>query len=513
MKKITFLCFILALNITFGVLTYAQAQCGTADSIAYPIDTSAFTLAQDYAAPSSRHQGRYHTGEDWFGGSAGLPVQAAANGRVTYASPAGWGRDGGVIIIEHTFPDGSVAYSQYGHIMMGSDIAFPAKFDCVSKGQVIALVGDARPAPHLHFEIRVNQPDIAGPGYTVADPSTLGWRRPAQFVTNWQAWLHPAHAWHLETDLVAPPLQLSDNSLLYLDGRALRLATYDGRVLWRILLNTPAVGIVGSLGTAILVYADGAMQVVHYDGTLGERWTTGLFFDSPPVSLGDGWLLHTADGALVAFQADLRRERWRLPEMPAPARAHVTGQSIALYSASEELLLISRDGRLLNRAALRSVPGLSTLPDTGGLLSYSRGGLWTVGVDGVWTYPVAWADQLPPGGAFSAALADGLARLYLFDGRSLYAYARDSALLWRADVTGVQGMVSLVKYDDKLLLLSAKGTIAAVSGSGRVCSRLQIYGDGRREAWHTLSSDGLLRVAVGGQMIGINWARFTQGCA
>ena len=42
---------------------------------------------------------------------------------------------------------------------------------------VIAAVGDIRPAPHLHFEIRTNQPDIPGPA--AANPrlarSPRGW--------------------------------------------------------------------------------------------------------------------------------------------------------------------------------------------------------------------------------------------------------------------------------------------------------------------------------------------------
>src|SRR5574338_14758 len=86
----------------------AQVQCGVVTSINFPVDTSAFRIVQDFAAQSPRHQGRYHTGEDWYGGrgtSYGQYVRAIANGRVTFSSPNGWGRDGGVIIIEHTFPD------------------------------------------------------------------------------------------------------------------------------------------------------------------------------------------------------------------------------------------------------------------------------------------------------------------------------------------------------------------------------------------------------------------------
>ena len=147
----------------FGLLpaaAHAQADCGIVNAVDFPVDRSLFQLMQDYAVPSPRHQGRWHTGEDYSAGpglTLGQPVRAIAVGRVTYSSPIGWGRDGGVVIIEHTLPDGSIVYSQYGHMMETDSIRFPGVLACVDAGQVIGAVGDIRPAPHLHFEIRVNQ--------------------------------------------------------------------------------------------------------------------------------------------------------------------------------------------------------------------------------------------------------------------------------------------------------------------------------------------------------------------
>src|SRR5690606_10682395 len=99
-------------------VTQAQTDCGVVDGIGFPVDTSVFALTQDFAVASSRHEGRYHTGEDWYGGygnSLGQAVRASARGRVTYSSVNGWGRDGGVVILEHTFPDGNVYHTVYGH--------------------------------------------------------------------------------------------------------------------------------------------------------------------------------------------------------------------------------------------------------------------------------------------------------------------------------------------------------------------------------------------------------------
>src|SRR5690606_26225592 len=129
-------------------------------------------------------------------------------------------------------------------------------------------------APHLHFEIRVNQPDIPGPGYSWEDPQTLGWREPDKFITNWQTRLHPAHLWHISAGTMdgppTAPLQLTDNSLLYIDRDSLRRATPDGRVLWRISLEKAVAALIGFQGNPLLVYADGVVQQIGIEGTLGE---------------------------------------------------------------------------------------------------------------------------------------------------------------------------------------------------------------------------------------------------
>ena len=169
--------------------TYAQ-DCGIADSIQYPVDTNNFTLVQDFAISSPRHQGRYHTGEDWYGGrnqSYGQPISAAARGRVTYSYPLGWGRDGGVVIIEHIFSDGAVAYTQYGHMEENTMYRFPAINSCVEIGQIIGVITDARPAQHLHFEVRVSNPDTPGPGYTWYVPQSGVFLDPKTFITTMQA--------------------------------------------------------------------------------------------------------------------------------------------------------------------------------------------------------------------------------------------------------------------------------------------------------------------------------------
>jgi murein DD-endopeptidase MepM/ murein hydrolase activator NlpD len=117
----------------------------------------------------------------------GEPVRAIANGRVTYADPEGWDTEKGVVIVEHSLPDGSRVYSLYGHMEPIGDYFFPGVGQCVTPGQIVGAVGDpSLSAPHLHFEIRVMLPDDGGPGYWDTNPLEAGWLNPLDFVRLWQ---------------------------------------------------------------------------------------------------------------------------------------------------------------------------------------------------------------------------------------------------------------------------------------------------------------------------------------
>jgi len=495
----------------------AQAQttqCGLATSITFPIDTNQFQIVQDFGAPSPRYQGRYHTGEDWYGGresSYGTQVHAVANGQVTFSSPNGWGRDGGVIIIAHKFPDGTTAYSMYGHVTDATGIQFPAPFTCVKMGDVIAAVGAPRPAPHLHFEIRTNQPDIPGPGYTDQDPVDLGWRRPSKFVDNWQAWFLKSALWHAdiadETGPIAPPVELPDHSLLTLDAQRVLRVSSDGRVLWRVNLPEPAVGLIGQSSGILIAFASGKMQMITADSALGESWQATSAFDSPPMLAGTLAIFHAPNNGLVALSADGRATVWQLSGVAPILRWASNGKTLGLMTADNSMLSISLDGKLINRALLRE-PGSLAL-NNGALLAYTRGGFWTVADDGTWalTFPDA-----PPGGRVSAA-AENAQQLFLFDGATLHAYDSAHTQQWATPLPGVEGNVTLSIYDKVVLLTSNHGDIIAVqASSGGVCNTTRIYGSNRSREWHSLDDDGVLRVYVADQIIGLNWNKFLMAC-
>ncbi|MBZ0277426.1 MAG: peptidoglycan DD-metalloendopeptidase family protein [Anaerolineae bacterium] len=502
--RLIFCLLILALS---GLTVSAQGDCRTVTSIYFPVDRTAFQLAQDFAVPSPRHQGRYHTGEDYFGGrgtSYGQPVRAIADGRVTYSAPNGWGLDKGVVIIEHTFPDGTVAYSQYGHMEQAGDYAFPARYSCVSAGDIIGVIGDIRPAPHLHFEIRSNQPDVPGPGYTWAQPTDLGWLDPSAFVINWGAWLNPAHRFHLDSS--SPPLVMRDGSLIYLAGNRVRGATPDGRVLWRIGLEHPAVGLSWLPDSALLTYLDGTMQVINLDGTLGANWSTGLPLDRPPLEIGPWLVVHTADNMLVAFDSDRHITAWQMSDTAPIIASHATVSQVGIVTQTNDLLSLSPGGGLLDRRHLAGAVALGE-DSAGNLLVYGAEGLFRVSTDAQWTQ-IAGA---PPAQG-SGAVLEREGRFYLFDGVRLGAYDSNLAPLWESPVNAVNGAASLT-LESNILLLTVGGNINAWDASnGGLCGATQVYQERGQTLWSELGSDGLLRVSSADSITGFDWRAFIGVC-
>lgn len=514
---------LLLVIVPFAPTASAQDQCPTADTISYPVDTNLFRLAQDYGVASPRHQGRFHTGEDWFlaaGQSLGQPVRAAASGVVTYSAPTGWGRDGGAIILQHTFEDGTIIYTQYGHIAENDNVTFPARFSCVEAGQIIAVIGDVRPAPHLHFEIRVASDGTPGPGYSREDPYTLGWRRPAQYIANLRAWMQPSHRWHVVNSTfypTVPPLLFNDNSMMVIDGALLRGITYDGRVLWRAALESPAVSITGYQGNPYVTYADGTIVQVDLQGAPVDRWSLDFTPDDDPFKVGDLLVYHTSDNAFVALSPDLREIVWRAENIPSYSRVQVSNALIAIVTErQDEILFYTHTGDLLDSADLRNGANMTT-SSSGEMLVYTQGGLWTVDANGTWSERLA---DVPAGGGSGAVatLPDG--SIYLLDGPNIYAYAPDGTRNWDArlplEITGQSQMRPII--DDAgvgtgLLILSNNGDIVTVRAIGGICGFTQIYGDDRAEVWHEIGQDDVLRVAIGDQIIGIDWRQFAGSCA
>ncbi|MBN1285914.1 MAG: M23 family metallopeptidase, partial [Anaerolineae bacterium] len=259
------------------VQVQAQAQaeptvrrdCGVVDAIGYPLPADQFWVRYGFGMPSRRFNDRLHAGQDWFareGPSLGQPVRVVARGRVTLASPTVWGTDKGMVIVEHTMPDGSIWYSVYGHIDELNGYTFPRTNTCVELGDIIGAIGDATPSPHLHFEIRNFWPFETGPGYWPVDPETNGWANPTEFIVNWQVWLRGAHRWHFDlwhaVHAPAPALVGDNGMLFYFDGNGLFVVAPSGQYAWYEHINgDKPMGLVRSGPERITIsLADGAMQ-------------------------------------------------------------------------------------------------------------------------------------------------------------------------------------------------------------------------------------------------------------
>lgn len=502
------------MSLTLFYTTAQDNQCNVVTTINYPVDTNTFQLVQGYGVASPRHQGRFHTGEDWSAGmnaTIGTPVRAAATGRVTYSGPTGWGRDGGVVIIEHTMPDDTVFYTQYGHIVQTDATPFPTRLSCVEAGEVIGAIGDVRPAPHLHFEVRVDNGDTPGAGYLRGDLTEAGWRRPSQVIRTAQLQLNPAYEWHSEIealDTIDPPLVLNNGGLMLIDGDTIRRLTPDGRLLWRNPTERPAVSITGFQGLPLVFYADGTVGRVDLDGLRGVEWEMPFQPDLPPIEVDNLLLFHTVDNRLVLISENRREVVWEVEGIPAYDRALVTSDLIALVT-DDALWLVSRDGALISEAQLREGADM-TISRDGTLLVYSHGGLWEISAAGVWS---EYIESVPPGGGSSAVVSTEDGRVFLTDGENVYAYNRLRSPDWQAELPApVTGQVSLDIYDGVLLITSNNGHMVTLREVGGICGFATAYGYDRAGYWHILREDGTLRFMVGNQIIALDWQRFTGGC-
>lgn len=519
--------FLLIFFITISPLS-AQDQCGVVDSVQYPIDTNQFVLVQDYAIASPRHQGRYHTGEDWHyaggqapGRSLNQPVRAIADGLVVLSSGTAWGVDGGVVIIRHQLANGAYFFSQYGHIAQDDNVRLPSRLSCVQAGQIIALIGDARPAPHLHFEIRVfvpgsdaNPGDNPGPGYTREHPFDLGYRQPMTYITNLQAQLADITEWQYVgrgVEAQPAPLLLNDNSLLHLDEGVLRRLTWDGRVLWRVEQTRTPIHLFGHQANSYIVTGDGGVHQLNLEnGVYAQSWNLDFAPIGAPIQITDGWLYPSAGDELVAVSPDHRTIVWRKSGVPMFIDGVSTASLTGLNGVDNRLWTLSSAGDVLHRADLRAGVSLGRGVG-GGLIAYTWSGLWNISESAEWSLLVA---DMPTGGDGRGMLVGEDGRLVVVqdDRLSIYSAIGEQQAQIRLP-RALSGAVTIDRYDDVLFIMSSGGDILALREDGLICGELQIAPALQNPYhWHTMGSDGTLRLRIGNVTMGLDWSQLIRGC-
>lgn len=522
------LMFLAIISVTIFSPSRAQDQCGVVDSVQYPIDTERFVLVQDFAVASPRHQGRFHTGEDWHyaqgalpGRSLNQPVRAIANGLVVLSSATAWGVDGGVIIIRHQLSNGSYFFSQYGHLTQDDIIRLPARLSCVQAGQVIALIGDARPAPHLHFEIRVfvpgsdvNPADNPGSGYTREHPFDLGYRHPMVYITNLQAQLANIARWHYVGRAVEPqpaPLLLNDNSLLHLDEGVMRRLTWDGRVLWRVVQTRTPIFLFGHQANSYLVTSDGGVHHINLEnGRYVQSWYLDFAPRGAPIAMVDGWVYPSADDEIVAVSPDHRAILWRKSGIPMFTYGVATPALIGLNGVDNRLWTLSKMGDLLHRADLRAGAWLGRGVGDG-LIAYTWTGLWHISSRAEWSL---LAVDMPAGGDGRGMMVDEAGRVFVVRDDRLRIYSsvgepQTNLRLPRA----LSGAVTLAQYGDVILIMSSGGDVMTLREDGLICGDVHLVPALQNpHHWHAMGSDGILRLRIGNVMTGLDWARLKRGC-
>ena len=509
---LTLLCLLLASG---SAWTQEDAvPCGLVDELRDPLEP--LTLRYDDFGIFRARFGGQHVGLDiGFGEDAvGAPVFATARGQVTYADPYGWDTEGGVIVLAHRFPDGSHAYSLYGHIVPEGE-TFPAVGRCVEAGTVLARIGiPALSAPHLHFEFRDFLPDSGGPGYVPGNPLEAGWFHPLDFAAAWRLRLNvPARSsYHSPQVPTLPPVLLPDGQLVLASGNTLLSLTPLNQLRWRLQSDAPLHGLLALADGRIVASTHAGQALVVRGGRYLSIWAAreaagGL----PPVVLGERLIFASEDGTLsahspsgdllwqseplenarpVALDASgsvvallLEEARARDPQdrlsRPQEARdgtprpQDVTGARVLLYAAE--------DGRHLGEWSFATLPIWAARP-SGGWWLYDGASLSLLTVAaGEWRLEVRAtvdAANAPDRAAQLHALADGGAVLFTGEGEAMMiAFAADGRRRWE------QPYPSLSQRSPPLLASAADGCwLAALAEDGTLLLLSGADGQPLREA-------------------------------
>jgi outer membrane protein assembly factor BamB len=335
---------VILLLIGFTPLSHAQdntALCGVVDAIDYPIDNLVAGY-DDFALYRMRFGGN-HVGIDIGFDRWGEPVAAAARGRVTYSNPEGWDTEKGVVILEHTFPDGSVAYTLYGHMEQTDTLFFPQVGQCVERGDILGGIGwPSRGRPHLHYEIRNFLPDDGGPGYVPGNPLEEGWYHPLDFTQLWRARLSPAYVSSTTFELAPslPPVFVDDQSYAIASGKIVEGVSLDGALLWRVEADEIVTGL-GALPAGRVIARTRSGQVIALQGGRYAALWTVEGPDEPFKILGETLIFATAGGGLAAYDVQ-GNPVWTRPPISESARVasfdanHV---QVALSARADQALL------------------------------------------------------------------------------------------------------------------------------------------------------------------------------
>lgn|SRR5690606_28518136 len=497
------------------------APCGVVDAIDYPIDISD-TLERgydDFALYRARFGGN-HVGIDIGFDRYSEPVYAAARGRVTYADPEGWDTEKGVVIVEHIFPDGSTAFTLYGHMEQTDTIFFPRVNSCVERGAVVGVIGHpSRGRPHLHYEIRNFNLGDGGPGYVTGNPTHAGWFHPLDFTELWRLRLTPAYIGAITFSDVPtlPPIILDTGVFVVASGNALEGYVVPDTSLWRVTADGVITGLVGLPGGRVVARTRSGQMLTLQDGRYLSVWTvTGP--EAPLMAFGETLVFLTDGGGVAAYTPNGERI-WELPPLTSVVAAETdilpprvtsfetNGSEIAVaISTTSEVSwrLLDTSGRLIEESFFERNPVLAPIPNDG-WLALDGATLYRINNGGERT---ELATITPEPGSFArmVASADGSSYIYADDPETtLMALDPQGEVRWQIEYpfpTGVLPPLLAVGRGCLLYSLDVDGTFNVFStADGSLVNQRKVYAGGIQSGSpraRLLRADEFDRVMVGG---------------
>jgi len=432
------------------------ARCGMVDVLDFPLnppDAENTMGGGDFGVYRERYQGN-HTGEDWGlnrSRNMDAPVYSIGHGMVTYAQPRGWGRDGGVVIVQHVLSDWSRVLSFYGHL--DPDSVDLRMGDCVQRGDMVGKIGDRQ---HLHFEIRVHMPKQPGPGYWSVDPSLAGWKPPSKFILEQRVRNAPGVDWMGDTEVQSRRGlgMLDDGAFVGIeDDELVGLNPVDGELHWRFPLSSNvsdgAIDINGELvylanRAAVLeayrLAGDGSdTSSINSGDPLEPQWRIDFGGRGPVklIPLIGGGVLLSMDGEMYAVsrQGELL---WELEAVRLVSDWAMDNERLIFTNAGEEpALWMVEDGALTELAT-----GVNGRPVVAGerVYLYDQEGVYRVNMAArslELLYPLAEAYR---GQGEAVALPEGgllLVHRDVYD-RRLVVFNADGSLRWQRSFADVR---------------------------------------------------------------------------
>ena len=482
-----------------------RAPCGFVDVFDFPIDPPhAANVSRgggDFGVFRSRFD-KFHAGEDWGAPSGqsnlGAPVYSIGHGLVTYAQPLGWGRDKGVVIIQHTFADGRTALSFYGHLDPEDFFLEPGS--CVQRGQLVGLIGQPRGFPHLHFEVRTQAPYQTLTGYWPEDPTTQGWLWPSQEIWVARVRATPGVSWvrPFANPGSQPIGQISDTDFLILEaGQLLRLNLADGHTNpIEFAVENVDAALLHPTSNQLFIAEQSSDSLIAYSlPNLIQQWQTTVPFNHTVrlLPLPDGNVLVATHSTLTAVSSK-GETLWELP----------LERQLLDWQLTADALFVTIDG---NNGRLWRITTDEAIPiaDLSGKLAATEQTLWLYARDSLHQiditnedYPSSLIYTLPtapisrgdlvvlPDGGLLLAHADSA-------DRRLIQFSSDGRIQWQRSYAGQ------IEGNATLHLVNGQPFLAASIGSG-ANGRLNIYALDPTQQSLTRLFEGGSRTPIGNEM-------------